>query len=80
MQNYWQSFKWHRNKEGGDIAGSWDRLDSMGRGCHKNERKKLLLFAWLRDSGFGSSYMDIVTKIEAETKQKPRPLLFRAMV
>jgi len=41
-------------------------LSRLGRGAQQNSKQKMLLFAWLKDPTFGSSYMSVMTSLEAE--------------
>ena len=67
MQRAWQNFAYAR-KSNPEIETAFGGLKGS-KGTQSNAKKRLLLFAWLKDSGFGSNFMNVMTSIEATNKK-----------
>ena len=69
MQRQWQNFAYAR-RANPEVEGAFKDLSKLGRGAQQNAKKKMLLFAWLKDPTFGTGYMSIMTSLEFGKKQK----------
>lgn len=69
MQRQWQNFAYAR-KSNMEVDQGYKDLSKLGRGAQQNAKKRMLLFAWLKDPTFGASYMSIMTELEFGKKKK----------
>jgi hypothetical protein len=69
MQRQWQNFAYAR-KGNFEVDNGFKELSKLGRGAQQNSKKRMLLFAWLKDPSFGSSYMSVMTSLEFNKKTK----------
>ena len=62
-QKLWKKFEYRRNQQSTEVKHGWDEICGMGRGQGQQHKKKMLLFAWLKDEKFGQGYISVMQSI-----------------
>lgn len=68
MQTVWKNFEYHRNNHP-DAKKQWDEICQLKRGDQKDSKKRMLLFAWLKEKKFGNHYFQKAQALNVSRKQ-----------
>lgn len=68
MQNLWKGMEYQR-KNNPSAKEDWEKVCDLGRGDHKDSKKRLLLFAWLKEKKFGKHYASTIQGISIHSRR-----------
>ena len=69
MQTLWKGFEYARGKDD-DAKQHWSEVCGLKRGDNKDSKKRMLLFAWLKEKKFGSHYFSVQQSLSVVKKHQ----------
>lgn len=67
-QTLWKQFEYSRNQND-SAKQEWSEVCALKRGDQKDSKKRMLLFAWLKEKKFGTHYVNLVQSLNITKKQ-----------